>query len=287
MNSWIVYVAGKKADKNYQIGKSKGIWGLKKINKNSDFKKMKDGDDIIFVKEINWISSMHGPRPNGFPKFFKDSNNFKGQVKEILFGKVTKGYYQDTEKVWDDDVYQYRFNFKPTSCINNHIFTKNEFGAKFVDATFKSIKSSGDVCIYSDPVNPITPEKLVSYDDYDSYGEDIDYTASEGKIFTQLHKKKERNKTIVKKKKEQVLKKHGCLKCEICSFDFVEKYGHNLGHEFSECHHINPIADNDEVNTKLSDLIIICPNCHRMIHRRRPWLTVDDLKNIYNQHNKI
>ncbi len=32
-----------------------------------------------------------------------------------------------------------------------------------------------------------------------------------------------------------------------------------------------------DVKTRLDDLILICANCHRMIHRRNPWVTPDQL----------
>jgi 5-methylcytosine-specific restriction protein A len=27
-------------------------------------------------------------------------------------------------------------------------------------------------------------------------------------------------------------------------------------------------------------LELVCSNCHRMIHRRRPWLTIEQLRSI-------
>ncbi|MDP6032209.1 MAG: HNH endonuclease [Alphaproteobacteria bacterium] len=32
--------------------------------------------------------------------------------------------------------------------------------------------------------------------------------------------------------------------------------------------------------TKLSDLVLLCSNCHRMVHRKRPWLTVRELREL-------
>ena len=31
------------------------------------------------------------------------------------------------------------------------------------------------------------------------------------------------------------------------------------------------------------DLSLLCSNCHRMIHRKKKWLTIDELKNIYRR----
>lgn len=106
--------------------------------------------------------------------------------------------------------------------------------------------------------------------------------ASEGRLLTRVHRTRERNKAIVKKKKLSVKKKTGALKCEVCSFDFKEVYG-DLGEGFAECHHKKPVSElepNDK--TKLADLAILCANCHRMIHRSKPWKTIDELIGIYN-----
>lgn len=72
-----------------------------------------------------------------------------------------------------------------------------------------------------------------------------------------MHKIRERNKAIIKKKKQSVLKETGALKCETCSFDFKEIYG-ELGEGFAECHHKKPVSRllPDE-KTKLVDLAIL------------------------------
>ncbi|MCA9085822.1 MAG: HNH endonuclease [Planctomycetaceae bacterium] len=42
-----------------------------------------------------------------------------------------------------------------------------------------------------------------------------------------------------------------------------------------------PISEptNDRI-TRIANLALVCSNCHRMLHRRRPWLGIDQLKNI-------
>jgi 5-methylcytosine-specific restriction protein A len=109
---------------------------------------------------------------------------------------------------------------------------------------------------------------------------------AEGKILTKIHKFRERNSSLVKRKKEDVLRKTGKLECEICTFDFRKAYG-KLGEGYAECHHIIPISAADFVaKTKLSDLAIVCSNCHRMIHRSPKWLTIDEIKSIYFDNQK-
>lgn len=107
---------------------------------------------------------------------------------------------------------------------------------------------------------------------------DLDEEASEGRILTALHRRRERSPVLARKKKAQVLKQLGALKCEVCGFDFADRYG-DLGLGFAECHHRAPLATLAvQSRTKLSDLAIVCANCHRMIHRSRPMATVEELR---------
>lgn len=105
--------------------------------------------------------------------------------------------------------------------------------------------------------------------------------ASEGRILTRLHRTRERNKKLVNARKDKALQLQGHLKCEACNFDFVEKYGAR-GVGFIEAHHTKPVYTlADGAKTKLDDLALICANCHRMIHARRPWLTMDELRALF------
>ena len=81
-------------------------------------------------------------------------------------------------------------------------------------------------------------------------------------------------------KKERVLKENETLSCEVCGFDFVEVYGDH-GYGFIECHHTKPVSElMVGERTKISDLSLVCSNCHRMIHKKRPWLSVKELKDV-------
>lgn len=69
--------------------------------------------------------------------------------------------------------------------------------------------------------------------------------------------------------------------CLACGFNFEDKYG-ELGEEFIHVHHIVPLSEVDsgyEVDP-ISDLRPLCPNCHAMIHRQDPPLTIAELRNI-------
>ncbi len=94
-----------------------------------------------------------------------------------------------------------------------------------------------------------------------------DFEASEGRLLTRIHRARERNQGLVRRKKQQVLRETGALRCEACGFDFAQAYG-ALGEGFAECHHLIPLAKlRPRSRTQLKDLAILCANCHRMIHK--------------------
>lgn len=82
----------------------------------------------------------------------------------------------------------------------------------------------------------------------------------------------------------QAIKLHG-YKCQVCGFDFESTYG-SLGRNYIEVHHVNPLAEQDgeHIVNPETDLVCLCANCHRMIHRNHnEVLTVDELRNIINR----
>lgn len=99
----------------------------------------------------------------------------------------------------------------------------------------------------------------------------------EGKVLFRLHKARERSTDLVRRAKLLAIREHGKLLCCVCGFDFAERYG-TIGEGFIECHHTRPLSElAAESITRVIDLAMVCANCHRMIHRKRPWLTIDQL----------
>ena len=104
--------------------------------------------------------------------------------------------------------------------------------------------------------------------------------APEGRLLTRMHVARERNRKLVKQKLTQSLGKHGKLTCEVCQFDFAAFYG-SRGDGFLECHHTKPLASLAPGHrTQVNDLALVCANCHRMIYRKKPWLSLEELKSI-------
>ena len=101
----------------------------------------------------------------------------------------------------------------------------------------------------------------ISNDSKSEYG-----FVKEGQVVYKLHKLRERNQTINKKKKEIHHRQHGKLDCEVCGFDFNAVYG-EIGSGYIEAHHRVPLSElSGESKTRLDDLALVCSNCHREIH---------------------
>jgi len=79
------------------------------------------------------------------------------------------------------------------------------------------------------------------------------------------------------------------IKCKSCCFDFEEFYG-EYGKGFIEIHHQKPVYQYDgedaelTIEQALENVIPVCSNCHRMIHRsRNNPLTIEQIKDYVQQ----
>jgi hypothetical protein len=97
------------------------------------------------------------------------------------------------------------------------------------------------------------------------------YGADEGSIRLRKHYARERCRELIDRKKKDFARSHdGRVFCEVCQFDFSARYPVALGEGFIEVHHLSPLASQDQPRrTTFSDLLLVCSNCHRMIHRSR------------------
>ena len=81
--------------------------------------------------------------------------------------------------------------------------------------------------------------------------------ATEGHRRLVLHLQRERNQTLVRNKKKHA----ASLDCEV--------------------HHLLPLSEVEHATrTKLEDLVILCANCHRVVHLRNPPHTLDEVKRM-------
>ena len=80
--------------------------------------------------------------------------------------------------------------------------------------------------------------------------------------------------------RQKCIDHHG-LSCNICGFNFEKIYG-QPGKGYIHVHHLTPlseIGEKYEVNP-LTDLIPVCPNCHVILHKRKPPYSPEDVKEM-------
>lgn len=78
--------------------------------------------------------------------------------------------------------------------------------------------------------------------------------------------------------RKKCIKFHGYV-CAVCKFDFRKFYG-SIGENYIHVHHIVPLSEikKEYKLDPVKDLIPVCPNCHAIIHRAQPSLTVEQLR---------
>lgn len=79
----------------------------------------------------------------------------------------------------------------------------------------------------------------------------------------------ERDRDLAEKRK-----KNDNYTCLSCGFQLSI-----AGRFVIECHHLEPIALGIR-ETKITDLISLCPTCHRIAHMREPIYSVDEIRKI-------
>lgn len=84
----------------------------------------------------------------------------------------------------------------------------------------------------------------------------------EGHPAFHAHLRRERNNNAVRCKKANAPRP---LSCEVCDFRFCDRYID--GADFIECHHLRPLGSMGPRVTTQDELILVCANCHRIIHR--------------------
>ncbi|WP_223701703.1 HNH endonuclease [Sutcliffiella deserti] len=80
---------------------------------------------------------------------------------------------------------------------------------------------------------------------------------------------------------------HG-ITCIACGFNFEKVYGER-GKNYIEVHHVTPLSTIGEevIVDPNEDLVPVCSNCHRMIHREKDYvLTIQELKALINNIKK-
>ncbi|MCL2522866.1 MAG: HNH endonuclease [Erysipelotrichales bacterium] len=272
----------------YKSVKSKSLPGLSKL--------CDDFENIYLTKNKNNSEENYDENNNTrissveiWLEILKKELALENDIVDILY------YYYDCNDFVSQDEVLSKFNIGGNGGLNSKV---KAFGKRIIDFTKieKQYKADGTERRWNIPflgkqennniLWKIRPElaealKLLSFENprIIENNEDGDLTSvvsrEEGKKKEIYTTKYERNP----KNRKDCIKFHGPI-CKVCGFDFFKVYG-DVGDGFIEVHHINPISTLEEVvliNPE-NDLVPVCSNCHRMIHRKRDQvLTVEELK---------
>lgn len=101
----------------------------------------------------------------------------------------------------------------------------------------------------------------------------------EGRILSGLHRSRDargRKQLLAKARDETLL-------CGVCGFCPPLGLERRLRESFFECHHVVPLASMPGLrSTRLRDLVLLCANCHRFIHRlmveTKGWVSIKEAR---------
>ncbi|WP_075478453.1 HNH endonuclease [Moritella viscosa] len=89
------------------------------------------------------------------------------------------------------------------------------------------------------------------------------------------------DRTLLSRKRDQKLvkqrKKMDNYQCQSCDFSLIIE-----GKSIIECHHLFPL-NFGERDTKIEDLVCLCPTCHRIAHLRKNPLNLEEIKSYVNK----
>jgi hypothetical protein len=102
--------------------------------------------------------------------------------------------------------------------------------------------------------------------------------ALEGELRVALSRHRARERWLRDEKIAEVKRANGGrLPCQACGFEFFAVYG-EIGRDYAQVHHLQQLSDRTKPSlTKLSDLAVVCANCHVMVHRRGEVMSLDGL----------
>lgn len=150
--------------------------------------------------------------------------------------------------------------FRITDIGRMIISAKGEAIAHLVssDYNYTDVLLGSEELLSTAPVRPVIP---------------LDEIVREGRVQTGNRKVYERSQRL-RSAAIDVHMHEGKLHCDCCNFEFSDFYGIHYGIQCIEIHHLKPLfmyEDDDIIRTIeqcLPNLIPVCPNCHRVIHKK-------------------
>ena len=214
-----------------------------------------NGGEITTTELINGLRSLMQP---------------SGEDIEILSGRKDDKFSQKVRNLRAHKTLE-RVGYAKYKQAKNSPAVINKNGREYLkqnQTVLKYLLSNG--FLYSDVVKSL---KDISSIDRKRKVEAFEEGVFEGNVLsveTKVYKRsaKLRNLAI------EYFTKNGLISCRCCNFDYKKYYG-SIGEGFIEIHHLKPIykyKDEDMkkvIDKALNNLLPVCANCHRMIHRKK------------------
>lgn len=276
--------------------------GLTDINLFRQFKTKKFKDvnwtnkTMSYTGLTAWLTSIFPDKIYPVPaKGFNETINYLFETDLNTFPKTGEHYIlqcQDFLKQTENELKKY-----PIKEIHlkvwNEFFTKNpalNINTKidFEQVDWNWLTQDLHLFIYRNVLKLYKPKTGLETNRSSEIPEEFEPVSIEGHSKLAVHMRYERDSNLIKKIKEKALLSNPMLNCEVCGFSFFEKYG-LLGQGFIEAHHLKPLNETKETKTTKDDIVLVCSNCHKMIHKgmsgleNNTILTINELKEIINQ----
>jgi len=214
----------------------------------------------------------------------------EGEDNEILQGRTDTKFSQKVRNLKAHNTFE-RFGYAEYQSIagkRNGVFRITLKGKEFLNKNIDLVTyllSNG--FLYKDlensfrkPFQPKEKDKIPKVFDENILIYEGMQKITQSKVY--IRSAELRNAAIIK------YTKNGRIKCNICCFDFEEFYG-DYGKGFIEVHHQKPVFmfNDSEVEKTIKDalgnVVPVCSNCHRIIHRIRPPYLVSDIRSNINK----
>ena len=103
----------------------------------------------------------------------------------------------------------------------------------------------------------------------------------EGGVVLVSHKRRERNPKLRREKLKSARATGHPLLCEVCDRDVDSDFSAIAeADSMVDVHHVAWLSESGPRTIKLKDVIIVCPTCHRALHRAEPRLAPDKLRSL-------
>lgn len=190
----------------------------------------------------------------------------EGHDAEIIEGRSDTYFSQKVRNLKSHDTFE-RYGYATYSGSG---YTITNSGIKFVEDNEENIKylltsgfGYGDVKYSLGRIVKAKKSIILPYSEIVSEGEATI-------AFSKMVKRSQRLRDVA----IEHFSHNGTIACDCCGFEFKSYYGEIYGFSCIEIHHMKPIFQyagvsvTQTIDDALTNLLPVCPNCHRVIHRK-------------------